>query len=160
MHSACFQALCCLADSCHFRALWRLAYSGYFPAFWVSLFRWNRVLFARLARVLAMVAAVRGFVYVLCLDPPRGIGDTDIHCDGPGDRRCVPISHYVGFTRRDWPMDRAGGHGGAGMGSCVLLVRGTVADEERLRTRGRCPRCGGSLNYRAEARRAARAAGR
>jgi len=60
----------------------------------------------------------------------------------------------------NWPMHRAGSHKGAGMATCVLLVPGTLADEERLKTRGRCPRCGRSLNYRAEAARAARAAAR
>jgi hypothetical protein len=33
-----------------------------------------------------------GYVYVLCLDPPRGIGETDLDVTG----RCQPISHYVG----------------------------------------------------------------
>lgn len=101
----------------------------------------------------------RGFVYVLCLDPPRGIGDTDLP-DLPGlqSPRCPPISHYVGYTQQDWPMNRAGSHGGAGMGTCVLMTPGTLADEERLKRRGRCPRCGKSLDYRREACRAAAAA--
>jgi hypothetical protein len=54
-----------------------------------------------------------GFVYVLCLDPPRGIGGTDLGVTG----HCLPIAHYVGWTGQDWPMHRAGGHGGvAGSG--------------------------------------------
>ena len=50
-------------------------------------------------------------------------------------------------------MHRAGSHG-AGMATCVLLMPGTQEDEERLKTAGQCPRCGGSLDYRAEAMRA------
>ena len=89
------------------------------------------------------------WVYVLCLDPPREIGEADVP-------QGAVISHYVGWTQQDWPMHRTGGHKGAGMATCVLLIRGTLADEEKLKTRGRCPRCGRSLNYRAEAARAAR----
>jgi hypothetical protein len=87
-------------------------------------------------------AAVRGWVYVLCLDPPRGLGEADVPRD-------AVISHYVGWTQQDWPMKRAGGHAGAGMGTCVLLVPGTLPDEEELKTHGTCPRCGRSLDYRA-----------
>ncbi len=93
--------------------------------------------------------AAPGWVYVLCLDPPRGLGDADVPRD-------AVISHYVGWTRQDWPMRRAGGHAGAGMGTCVLLTPGTVVDEEELKTGGTCPRCGRSLDYRAEARHTAR----
>lgn len=52
-------------------------------------------------------------------------------------------------------MHRAGSHG-AGMATCVLLMPGTQEDEERLKTVGQCPRCGGSLDYRAEAMRGRR----
>jgi hypothetical protein len=97
------------------------------------------------------MGSVRSWVYVLCLDPPRGIGEADVPPE-------AVISHYVGWTQQDWPMHRAGSHKGAGMATCVLLIPGTLADEEKLKTRGRCPRCGRSLNYRAEAARAARAA--
>ena len=50
-------------------------------------------------------------------------------------------------------MRRAGGHAGAGMGTCVLLVPGTVADQERLKrtepARGvRCPRFSGQGSIR------------
>lgn len=103
------------------------------------------------------------WVYVLCLGQARGIGDTDLPDWPPirpgrdelatGSGRCAPISHYVGSTQQDYPMQRAGGHGGAGMGTCVLLICGTTADEERIKSRGRCPRCGGSLNYKREASR-------
>jgi hypothetical protein len=79
-------------------------------------------------------------VYVLCLDPPRGIGEADVP-------RAAAISHYVGWTQQDWPMHRAGSPAGAGMGTCVLLIPGTLADEEELKTQGTCPRCGRSLNY-------------
>jgi hypothetical protein len=98
-----------------------------------------------------------GFVYVLCLDPPRGIADADIP-DLPGliPKRCAPISHYVGYTKQDWPMRRAGGYGGAGMITCVLLTPGTQDDEEKLKRHGKCPPCHKSLNYRAKARRSAR----
>ncbi len=78
------------------------------------------------------------WVYVLCLDPPREIGEADVP-------QGAVISHYVGWTQQDWPMHRTGGHKGAGMATCVLLIRGTLADEEKLKTRGRCPRCGRSL---------------
>jgi hypothetical protein len=90
------------------------------------------------------LAAGRSWACVLCLDPPRGIGDADV-------RRDAAVSHYVGWTQQDRLMRRAGGHAGAGMGTCVLLVPGIVADEERLKTDGTRPRCGQSLNYRAEA---------
>lgn len=93
--------------------------------------------------------ADRSWVYVLCLDPPRGIGEADV------GREAV-ISHYVGWTQQDWPMHRAGGHAGAGMATCVLLIPGTLADEEELKTHGTCPRCGRSLDYRAEAGRPAK----
>ena len=99
------------------------------------------------------------FVYVLCLGEPRPLGSTDLP-DFPtgGTGRCAPVTHYVGYTQQDRPMNRAGGHAGAGMITCVLLQPGTRDDEEILKRRGRCPRCGQSLNYRREARAFARAA--
>ena len=98
------------------------------------------------ARERPWTEADRSWVYVLCLDPPRGIGQGDV-------RRTAVISHYVGWTQQDWPMRRAGSHAGAGMGTCVLLIPGTLADEEELRTHGTCPRCARSLDYLAEAAR-------
>jgi hypothetical protein len=60
-------------------------------------------------------AMAPSWVYVLCLDPPRGLGEADVP-------RAAAISHYVGWTQQDWPMKRAGSHAGAGMGTCVLLI--------------------------------------
>jgi hypothetical protein len=102
-------------------------------------------------------------VYANCLGSPRPLGSTDLPGWPEAGDRSPPISHYVGFTQQEWPMNRAGGHAGAGMGTVVLLIVGTDADEERLKSRGRCPRCGKSLNYRREATawvRAARSAAR
>ena len=41
------------------------------------------------------MSPVRSWVYVLCLDPPRGIGEGDVAPD-------AVISHYVGWTQQDW----------------------------------------------------------
>ena len=89
------------------------------------------------------------WVYVLCLDPPREIGEADVP-------QGAVISHYVGWTQQDWPMHRTGGHKGAGMATCVLLITERWPTKRNSRHTDAARAAAGAWNYRAEAARAAR----
>jgi hypothetical protein len=94
-----------------------------------------------------------GHVYVLCFDPPRAIDSVSRdypHAEHHGDERfgyrSLPLRHYVGWTGT-YPWTRLDWHGlERPYAELVDLFHGTLADEQRTKDTGTCPRCGGSLN--------------
>jgi hypothetical protein len=80
------------------------------------------------------------WVYVLCLGEPRTMRDADVPPH-------IPVTHYVGYTQQQPPMNRPMSHGRGLATRVVLLVPGTLQDENDLKTGGTCPLCGQPLNY-------------
>jgi rRNA maturation protein Nop10 len=93
----------------------------------------------------------QSFVYILCFGEPRRVRDADMPSNEK--RMSPPVSHYVGFTMQDRPTRRALKDHHANIDHLVYLAPGDLKNEEDFKRNGRCPRCGGSLDYHAEARR-------
>ena len=85
-----------------------------------------------------------GWVYVICFGEPRTVRDGDLLAT-------LLVSHYVGWTSQNPPMKRPMQHGRGLATRVVLLVPGTMRDEEHLKVAGTCVLCKGSLNYHREA---------
>jgi len=92
----------------------------------------------------------QSYNYILCFGEPRRVRDADMPCNEK--RMSPPVLHYVGFTTQDPPTNRALKDHHARVEHLVYLEPGTMKDEEDFKRNGRCPRCGGSLDYHAEAR--------
>jgi hypothetical protein len=92
----------------------------------------------------------QSFVYILCIDPPRRVHDGDMYSNYKRDS--PPVSHYVGYTTQDWPVNRALKDHHIPMKHLVYLAPGSEKDEEEFKRNGRCPRCHKTLDYHAEAR--------
>jgi hypothetical protein len=90
------------------------------------------------------------FVYILCFGEPRRVRDADMPCNEK--RMSPPVWHYVGSTMQDLPTRRALKDHHANVDHLVYLAPGTMKNEHDFKSNGRCPRCGGSLDYHAEAR--------
>jgi hypothetical protein len=82
-------------------------------------------------------------VYVLCYNRPVMVSDRDYL---PSDHENYRITHYVGWTSTR-PVDRIRRHANLSAHYVAAIMPGDQADEARLKTSVRCPRCGGSLWY-------------
>ena len=96
------------------------------------------------------ITEIEGTVYVLCFDERRAIASVSRDCackpDPAGGLRSLPVRHYVGWTQQSDPRRRISRHGAGSTAAIVLQQSGTVRDEQALKRRGTCPRCGGTLS--------------
>jgi hypothetical protein len=91
-------------------------------------------------------------MYVLHYDEPRVVksvsGDyagRSPRSDGDGWLSATAIRHYVGWTQQRLPRKRINRHGPAAPCEIVYLEPGTMRDEQSMKDRGICPRCGEPL---------------
>ena len=95
-------------------------------------------------------ADIEGIVYVLHFDEPRVLrsvqGDYPHESDPESGFRSLPIRHYVGWTQQSDPNRRIARHGPGCVDAVVELTAGTPRDERDVKSNGRCPECGSTLN--------------
>lgn len=75
-------------------------------------------------------------IYIACFSTPTTLRDT-------GKRRT--FTHYTGWTRQQPPVRRVKQHGRHCLNALVAIIPGTETEEEDLKARHRCPRCGQPL---------------
>jgi hypothetical protein len=95
---------------------------------------------------------IPGKVYVLHYELPQVVRSVSQDYAGPTPRADAdgllsarPIRHYVGWTQQAKPSKRISRHGPAVDREVVYLQPGTTRDEQTLKLKGSCPKCGEPL---------------
>jgi hypothetical protein len=94
-----------------------------------------------------------GQIYILCFGEPRQLKSVDFSLPRFKGVEIEPprlVSHYVGITWRLDPRERLYEHGRGVVNALVEWRQGDEEEERRIKTEEMCPRCGRSLDYRAE----------
>ena len=87
-------------------------------------------------------------VYILCYGQPVIVSDRDYLIADP--THDYPITHYVGYTRQQPPVQRIRSHGARSAHYVAQIRPGTMDDEDDIKQHEPCPKCGRSLWYYAE----------
>lgn len=77
-------------------------------------------------------------IYIACFSSPTTVRHAD---------KRHSFMHYVGWTRQQPPVRRVKQHGSAYLNALLTIVPGSETEEEDVKARQQCPRCGQPLGF-------------